>query len=80
MAILLCTDDMLIAIPESLLQTEASIEKRFKCRERKFLPADFKGIDIMQEGAEIVLSQMAYLDTKGQSTATTKTTKPDLLR
>ena len=66
MAILLCTDDMLIAIPESLLKTEAAIEKRFECRERKFLPADFKVIDVLQEGPEIVLSQMSYLDAKGK--------------
>lgn len=50
MEIHLCTDDMPVTILESFLNAEAAIEKKFECRERKFLPADFKSIKIYKEG------------------------------
>lgn len=80
-AVLLCTDDLLFAIPESLLPSEATIEKRFDCHERSFLPTDFKGVDFVSDGNDIALSQMAYLDTKGKdTTGSLHATKLDLTR
>lgn len=57
-AILLCTDDMPIALSESPLTTESAIEKRFTCRVLKFLGVEFKGLDILHDGQDILLSQM----------------------
>lgn len=82
-AVLLCTDDTLIAMSESYVQSEAAIEKRFECRERQFLPTDFKGVDVLKEGSNLVMSQMAYIDTKNKDSdnVSAKTvTKPDLHR
>lgn len=69
MEILLSKDDTLVAISESLLPAEEAIGKRFECRERVFLPSDFKGVDVLRDGDDIVLSQMAYLYMKGKYTA-----------
>lgn len=81
MAILLCTDDTLVVMPESLLPSESTIEKRFKCRARQFLPTDFKGVGIIREGHHIILPQMTHIDTKGKSEhPDSATTKPDLHR
>lgn len=55
-AVLLCTDDLLVVMPEPLLPTEASNEKRFDCHERNFLSANFKGVDILREDSDFVLS------------------------
>lgn len=80
-AILLCTDDLLFEIPESLLPFEATIEKRSDCHERSFVPTDFKGVDIISDGGDIVLSQMDYLDTKVKDTnESIDATKLDLTR
>lgn len=49
MAILLCTDNMLVAMPKWLLHEEAAIEKRFECHARKFIPAGFKGVNVIQK-------------------------------
>lgn len=62
MAILLCTDDMLVAIPKSKLHLEEHITKRFKCRDRESLPTDIKGLDGEHDGSVIRLSQQSYLD------------------
>lgn len=40
------------------------VNQPFECRVRQFLPPDIKGLDVIQEGSDIVLLQMAYLDTK----------------
>lgn len=63
-AILLCTDVTFVAIPGSFLSTGTTIEKRFTCRARDFLPVKCKGWDVTQENSDLVLSQVAYLDTK----------------
>lgn len=73
-AVLLCNDDTLVAIHESLLPSEAAIENRFECREHQFLPSDFKGLDVIQESSDIVSSQMGYLETKGNSITPKKPT------
>ena len=79
MAILLCTDDKFVAIPESLLEKEVAIEKCFECCERVFFPSDFKRVDIQHDDYDIILSQKAYLNTKGKDTAIIKrSTKTDL--
>lgn len=62
-------DDTLVAIPEALLSSGAAIEKRFGCRDRQFLPSYFKGVEVIQEGPDIVLYQMTYIHTNGKSTA-----------
>lgn len=81
MAILLCMDDTLVAMPESLLSAKTAIEKRFACRERMFLPSDFQGVDFFRDGADTVLSQMAYLHMKGRDNAAfDPVTKVDLHR
>lgn len=36
MEIFLCHDDILVATPKSLLPSKATIEKKFKCRDRQF--------------------------------------------
>lgn len=64
MAILLCTDETLVAIPQSMLPVESAIEKRFKCRTRRLFLTDFKGVYVIQDGVDILLSQIAYMNTK----------------
>lgn len=54
-AILLHIVDLFIAIQELLLPTAATIEKRFDFHERKFLPTDFKGVEINIEDDKIIL-------------------------
>lgn len=61
-AILLCTDDMLVAIPQSKLPTEGHITDHFKSRDFEHLPTDFKGLSIGQSGTTIRVSQQSYLD------------------
>lgn len=81
MAIILCTDDMLLAMLKSLLHTEAVIERRFEFHGRKFIPADFKEVDLIQKEKEIVPLQMAYMESKGrpENIYSSKTT-PELHR
>lgn len=67
-AILLCTDDTFIAIPESQLFREEAMAKRFECRERENLPTDFKGVDVSQKDNNITISQQDYITTKGKIT------------
>lgn len=62
--ILSCTDNTLFAIPQSQLNTEASIEKRFKSHAQELSPVFFKGVDVRHENGDIILSQTAHLDTK----------------
>ena len=81
MAMLLCTDDMNIIIPESLLPVEANITKRFKCRELQHTPTDFKGVDIAIEGDNVVLSQEEYVNAANPDDAEEKNiSKIDLKR
>lgn len=65
MAILICTDDTLVALSESKLQLEDAMAERFECRERKMTPTDLKGIDLSQEKNFVKISQHDYLTTKG---------------
>lgn len=62
MAILLCTDDMLTALPKSFLPTEKVIITRFKCSDRESLPTDFKRLYIDQEHDRIFLTQQSHID------------------
>lgn len=64
MEILSCTDDTFVEIPGSALSSEAAMEKRFEYRDRQFLSSDFKVVEASREKSDIVLSQLAYLDTK----------------
>lgn len=57
-AILLCSEDIVIVIPESPLSRKAELEKLFQSHERKFLPTEFKQIDILCKWNDIFLSQM----------------------
>lgn len=53
-------------------------KKIFECRERQLLPIYIKGIDVIHENENIVLYQMAYLNTKGKETIkATCITKPE---
>ena len=61
--ILLCTDDLNGVIPESFVEQEAKIIQRFECRNLEYAPTEFKGIDIKIDGANVVLSQEAYVTT-----------------
>lgn len=80
MNMLLCTDDTLISIPESLI-CKAAIKKGFECRVHHLLPTDFKAVDVIQDNENIVLRQMEYLNTKGKTTIkSTRITKPELNR
>lgn len=55
-------------MPESLLPFDAAIEMRVDCHERSSLQTKIKGVDIFSSENNIALSQMAYLDTKGENT------------
>lgn len=76
MAIFLCTDNTFVAVHKPLLQSEAVVENWFECRDRQFLPSGFKGVNVIREGYGIVLSQPAYLDTKGKAHRNDKTSTP----
>lgn len=65
--IFLCTEDTFVVIPEFMLPAEAAFEKRFECRDRQFLPTDFRGVDFIQKGDEFFLFQMTYSDTRGKA-------------
>lgn len=57
------------------------MEGDFECQDPQFIPSKFKGVDVIQERPNIVLSQLAYLDTKGKTKQSgTSTTKLDLHR
>lgn len=62
----LCRTDTFAAIPESLLFTKASVEKRSDCRACNLPPVDSKGVDITQRSCDLALSQVAYPYTKGK--------------
>lgn len=64
MKILLCTDDTLVVRPESTLPAEAAIGKQVEYRSCQFVPTDFKGVDVIQEGDDLVMSQIAYINTE----------------
>lgn len=65
---LLCTDNLFNVIPESIDLTASAIEKRFDCDGRSFISAAFNVRDILPQGRDIVLSQMAYFDTEDKDT------------
>lgn len=67
LSILLCTDDTLVITPESMLTAKAVIEKRLECLARQFLPMYFKGVGVIQDGLDILLSQIAYMNTKDKT-------------
>lgn len=66
MAILVCTDETLVAIPESKMKIEAKMAQRFELHERQMLPTDFKGLFVKQDNEMITLSQEDYLKMKGK--------------
>ena len=59
-AMLLCTDDTGTVITTDDLKEEEKVTDRFKCRDRQYLPTDFKGLDISQNGSSIRISQQFY--------------------
>ena len=63
-AILLCTDDTLVVLPESKLPREAKVASRFTCRDRELLPTDFKGVDLIQDDGSMIISQQGYIESK----------------
>lgn len=70
-----------MAIPESLSQSEATLEKGFECHDRQFLLSDFEGVDFKRDWSDPVLSEVAHLDTKGKAHRNdTISTKLDIRR
>jgi len=76
----LCTDNALTVIPVSLSSEETKIAKRFNCRDSNSLPIEFRGLEILRDGGNLVLSQTGYSEKIEISDGLSEATKPELAR
>lgn len=79
-AVLLCTDNMLVAVPKSKLPFEEQILSQSRCRERDHRSTDFTGIDIKQNDRSISITQKGYLDHLSPSNPACSTSQSDSSR
>lgn len=62
MAILLCTDKMLVAISKSKQPFGEQISSWFNCRHRDHLSTDFQGIVMERNDQNTYITQQSYID------------------